>query len=104
MVPMTSATVVERLARRTDIAIVFRFVSKTLGSEERAVLSMNAVASSHIRRDAPIHQPLQKLAVPIGGIGHQRLRLPALPCGETGEHILCRHSLLTHARCRRLHS
>lgn len=37
---LTSTAVVQGLARRTEIAIVFRFVSKTLGTEERTVLSM----------------------------------------------------------------
>src|SRR6266446_2605546 len=27
-----------------------------------------------------------------------------LPCGEVREHVLCGHGLLTHARCRRLHT
>jgi hypothetical protein len=56
-----------------------------------------------MRRDAPLHEPLQELAVAIRGIGRHGLGLPSLPLGEAGNHVLCCHRLLTHAGRGRLH-
>ena len=68
-IAINSATIVEELASRTDIAIVFRFVGETLGAKEWAPLSVDTVTGPHVRSDAPISQPLQELAVPVGRIG-----------------------------------
>jgi len=57
-IPMNSTTVVEGLASRTDVAIVFRFVSETLGAEEWTPLSVDTVAGPHVGGDAPVRQPL----------------------------------------------
>jgi hypothetical protein len=48
-VAMTSAAVVDGLACGTDIAVAFRLVGKSLWTVEWAVLSVNAVAGSHIK-------------------------------------------------------
>src|SRR5438874_6625865 len=53
-IAINSATVVEELASRTDITIVFRFVRKTLGAKERAPLSVDTVTGPHVGSDAPI--------------------------------------------------
>src|ERR1700732_3657852 len=53
-IAINSATVVEELASRTDIAIVFRFVGKTLGAKEWASLSVDTVTGPHVGSDAPI--------------------------------------------------
>src|SRR5215471_2526158 len=57
-VPHAAATIVQRLARRADIAILSRFVGETLGTEEWTPLSVDAIAGSHVRSDVPICQPL----------------------------------------------
>jgi len=51
MIAMTSAAVVERLACGTDIAVAFRLAGKWLGTVERAVVSVDAVAGFHIRSE-----------------------------------------------------
>ena len=51
---MTPAAVVQGLTGRTDIAIVFRFVRETLGTEERTPLSVDTVTGPHVGSDAPI--------------------------------------------------
>src|ERR1700730_6793611 len=53
-VPMNPTAVVQGLASRTEIAIVFRFVGKTLGTEEWTFLSVDAIAGPHVGSDAPI--------------------------------------------------
>jgi hypothetical protein len=53
-IAINSATVIEELASRTEVAIVFRFVRETLRAEEWAVLSVNTVPRSHVRSDAAI--------------------------------------------------
>jgi hypothetical protein len=58
VIALTSTIVVQRLTRRADIAIMFRFISETLGSEEWTSLSVDTVASPHIRCNVPIGQPL----------------------------------------------
>src|SRR5271166_2580940 len=103
-VPMNPTAVVEGLARGTDITIVFRFVSETLGAEEWTPLSVNTVAGPHVGGDAPVCQPLQELPVPVGRIGRHRFGLSSLPRGEACKHVLCGYGLLTHACCRRLYS
>lgn len=55
---MTLTTVVQRLTGRAEIAILFRFISETLGAEEWTPLSVDTVAGSHVRGDVPIRQPL----------------------------------------------
>ncbi len=54
VVPMTSTTVVEGLACGTDIAIVFGLVGETLGTEERAVFSMDTVTGPRVGSDAAV--------------------------------------------------
>src|SRR5262244_826031 len=96
-VPQITTTIIQLLPCRTDIAMTFRLISKTLGTIEAAVLPMNTVAGSHVGGNIPIRQPLQKLSVPIGGIGGHRFCLSSLPVREPCDHLLCRHRLLTHA-------
>src|SRR5258708_23373514 len=103
-VAMTSAAVVEGLTCGTDIAIAFGQISKPLGTVERAVLSVNTVAGSHIMRDAPIRQPLQELPVPARRVCRHRFWLSPLPVRETREHVLRGHVFLAHSRRPCLHS
>ena len=58
VIAMTLAAVVQGLTGRADIAIVFQFVSETLGSEEWTPLSVDTVAGPHIGSDVTIRQPL----------------------------------------------
>ena len=58
VIAMTLAAVVQGLTGRADIAIVFRFVSETLGTEEWTPLSVDTVAGPHIGSDVTIRQPL----------------------------------------------
>jgi transposase len=58
VIAMTSTAVVQGLARRADIAIVFRFVRETLGTKIWAPLSVDTVAGPHIGSDVTIRQPL----------------------------------------------
>ena len=99
-----AAAVVELLPGGTAIAVAFGLIRETLGTVERAVLSVDTVAGSHIGSDAPIRQPLQELPVPVGRVGRHRFWLSSLPLRETGEHVLRGHRFLTHPRRRRLHS
>src|SRR5215813_11136561 len=103
-VPQAAATIVQLFPCGTEIAIAFRLIRKTIGTVERAVLPMNTVAGSHVGGDVPLGQPLQKLSVPVGGVGGHRFCLSSLPVCEPCDHALCRHRLLTHPCCRRLHS
>src|SRR5947207_2301553 len=102
-VSQAAATIIQLLPCGTQIAIAFRLISKTLGTVVGAPLSVDTVASSHVRGDIPIGQPLQKLSVPVGGIGRHRFCLSSLPVREPCDHVLCRDRLLTHASCRGLH-
>ena len=74
------------------------------GTVERAVLSVDTVAGSHIGRDAPLRQPLQELPVPVRCIRGHRFRRSSSPVRETSEHVLCGDRLLTHASGGRLHT
>ena len=103
-IPIHAPPIVERLASRTDIAIVFGLISETLRTEEWAPPSVDTVTGPHIRGDVPIQQPLQELPVPIRRVSGDGLRSSSLPRGETCEHVLGGHRLLTHARRRRLHT
>src|SRR6266851_663281 len=69
----TPAAVVELLSCRAAIAVAFRLISKTLWAVERAVLSVDTVAGSHVGSDVPIRQPLQKLPVPVRRIRRDRV-------------------------------
>src|SRR5262245_47875604 len=82
----------------------FRLVSKTLRTEEWAVLAVDAIPSAHVRSDISLQQPLQTLSVPVCHISRHRFWLLFLPVRETCEHVLRRHRLLTHARRGRLHA
>jgi len=85
MIAMASATVVERLPRRTDVAIMLRFVGKTLRTIKRAVLAVDTVASAHVGRDVPIREPLQELSVAIGRVRRHRVRFSLLPACKTSQ-------------------
>src|ERR1700732_4701461 len=73
------ADIVELFPSRTAIAVAFGLIGEPLGTVERAVLSVDTVAGSHIRSDAPIRQPLQELPVPVRRVGRHRLWLSSLP-------------------------
>src|SRR5438876_11553978 len=88
----------------TDIAVAFGLIREPLWTVKRAVLSVDAVAGSHIRSDAPICQPLQKLPIPVSRVGRHRVGRSPLPFSETREHVLRGHGLLAHSGCRRLYS
>jgi hypothetical protein len=47
-IAINSATVVEELASRTDVAIVFGFVRETLGAKEWAPLAVDTVTGPHV--------------------------------------------------------
>jgi hypothetical protein len=81
---MNSTTIVEGLACGTDIAVAFGLVSKPLRAVVRAVLSVDTVAGSHIRSDAPIRQPLQELSVPVRRVGRHRFWY-SCNCSSSGE-------------------
>src|ERR1039457_3323490 len=98
------SAIVELLARRTTITVALRKIGETPGSVERTVLAQRTVARAHVVRDVPLNQPWQKLAVAIGGVGHYRLGIASLPCGEASDHVFRGRRFLTHARRRRLHS
>jgi hypothetical protein len=51
---MTLAAVVQGLTGRADIAIVFRLVSETVGTEEWTSLSVDTLTGSHIGSDVTI--------------------------------------------------
>jgi|HubBroStandDraft_1064217.scaffolds.fasta_scaffold00503_3 hypothetical protein len=104
VIALTLAAVVEGLTGRADIAIVFWFVGETLGAKEWAPLAVDTVTGPHVGSDAPIGEPLQEFAVPVGRIGCHRFRLSSLPLRETGEHVLRGNGFLTHPCGRRLHS
>ena len=70
-VPSIASAIVELLAGRTEVAVAFGKIRKALGTIERTVLAESAVPRTHIRCDAPLHQPLQELSVAVGCIsGH----------------------------------
>src|SRR5271166_1724042 len=73
VIAMTLAAVVQGLACGTDIAIVFRFVSETLRTEERTPLPVDTVAGPHVGSDAAVCQPLQKLPVAVRRVGRHRI-------------------------------
>src|SRR5271155_5904672 len=62
----TVSAVVELLACGTDVAVAFGKIREALRAVERTVFAQRTVASTHVRRDPPLHQPLQELAVAIG--------------------------------------
>ena len=53
-IAINSATVVQELAGRADVATVFRFVGETLGAKEGTPLSVDTVTGPHVGSDAPI--------------------------------------------------
>src|SRR6058998_2399279 len=99
-----AADVVEHVPRKTASAFAFLRTCATMFAVERAVLSVDPVAGSHIGRDAPIRQPLQELPVPVRRVGRYRFWLSSLPLREASEHVLRGHRFLTHPCCRRLYS
>src|SRR5262249_19049152 len=95
-IPIDSTAIVQWLASRTDIAIVFGLVSETLGPEVGTPLSVDAVTGSHIGSDVSIRQPLQEIPVPVGRVRRHRFRFAPLPVSEAGQHVLRGHRLLAH--------
>src|SRR4029077_18534076 len=95
--------IVELLPSRTAITVAFRQIGKTLRTEERTVLPSRTVPGTHVRSDATIQQPMQKLPIPVRAIGGHRRGFSSLPLCEAREHVLRGHSFLTHTCCRRLH-
>src|SRR5579859_484124 len=81
-VPHAAATIVQLLSRGTAIAVAFGLIRETLGTEEWAVLSVDAVAGPHIMSDAPLRQPVQKLPVPVGRVGGHRFWSLSLPLAK----------------------
>ena len=69
----------QSLACRTTVGIALRLVGKSLRAVAGIVLAERAVSGAHVRRDAAIQQPLQKLPVAIGRIGRNGGRLSSLP-------------------------
>src|ERR1039457_5627717 len=102
-IPHIQTDEVECLASRTEVAVGFGKIGEAVGTVERAVLAQSAVPRAHIGSDVPLQQPLQKLAIAVGGIGGHRLRFPSLPLGETSDHVLCGHGFLAHAGRRPLY-
>src|SRR5437899_3201108 len=94
------ADIVQLLSCRTTVAVALGLIGKSLGAIAGVVLSQSIVARAHVRRDAAIQQPLQKLPITIGRIRCYRRWLSPLPLDKAGNHVLCRNRLLTHA-CRR---
>src|SRR6202163_674969 len=101
---MDPTTIVEWLACGTDIRIILGFVSETFWTVEWTPLSMDTVTGPHVGSDASIHQPLQKLPVPVRGVGRYRFWFSSLPLREASEHVLRGHRFLTHPCCRCLYS
>jgi hypothetical protein len=95
--------VVELLPRRTVITVTFGLIREPLGTVERTFLSVDTVARPHIRSDAAIRQPEQKLPVPIGRVGRYRFWCSFLPLVKTSKHVLRGSRFLTHPCFRRLH-
>src|SRR5580700_6241744 len=102
-VPITPTAVVELLTCGAAIAIAFRLVSEPLRAVERAVLSVDTIAGSHVSSDAPIHQPLQELPVAVRRVCRHRFRRSALPFSEASDHVLSGHCLLAHPGRSPLH-
>lgn len=103
-VPSIVSAVVELLACSTAIAVAFRRKAETLGTEERTVLAQSTVSRAHIRGDASLHQPLQKLAVTINrsatttrfsSLPFRAKRAPMSWAATVPAHA-CRHRLHTH--------
>src|ERR1035441_6817613 len=68
-IPHIQTDEVDWLASRTEVAVGFGKIGEAVGTVERVVLAQSTVASAHIGSDVPLQQPLQKLAVAVGGIG-----------------------------------
>src|SRR5215469_18919641 len=86
-VPVIATAVVQLLTCRTEIAIAFRLVREALRAEERTPCPSHSIARRHVRRDLPVHQPLQQLAIAIAGIGSDGLRILTLPLREPSDHL-----------------
>ena len=93
------ADIVQLLSCRTTVAVALRQIGKSLRAIAGVVFSQSTVSRAHVRRDAAIQQPLQKLPIAIGRIRCCRRWLSTLPLHKAGDHVLCRDGLLTHA-CR----
>ena len=48
MVPINATSIIENLAGGTEIAIVFRLIGKTLGTEEWTPLAVDTVSGPHV--------------------------------------------------------
>src|SRR3979490_166239 len=102
-VPLIASAVVQLLACRADVTVAIRQGGKALRTIEWTPGSPDSIPGGHVRRDLPVHQPLQKLAIAIARISSDGLRFPALPLGEASDHVLCGSRLLTQAGACRLH-
>src|ERR1700730_10673255 len=96
-VPLVASAVVQLLASRADVTVALRQVVKGLCTIEGAPRSPDSIPGGHVRRDLPVHQPLQELTVAIARIGSDGLRFPALPLGEASDHVPGGPRLLTQA-------
>jgi len=96
-IPLVAAAIVQLLTCWADVAVAIRHVGKALRTIEGAPRSPNSIPGGHVRRDLPVHQPLQKLTIAIACIGSDGLRLPALPLDEASDHVLCGSRLLAQA-------
>src|SRR3989449_11771554 len=83
------AAVVEWLTGGAEIAVAFRLIGKPPRAVERAVLFVGNVPRAHIGGDVPVPQPLQKIAIAVGGIRGPPTRVPALSPRGNRRHFLC---------------
>src|ERR1700730_3249187 len=60
-VPLVASAVVQLLACRADVAVAIRQVGKGLRTIEGTPRSPDSIPGGHVRRDLPVHQPLQEL-------------------------------------------
>src|ERR1700730_7691999 len=96
-IPINSPAVVQRLAGRTDIAVVFRFVSETLGAEEWTPLSVDTVAGPHVRRDVAGRQPLHTALFRCIGFDETAIDRQLFPSHQPHFHALF-HDLFEHEK------
>ena len=73
-IPLVAAAIVQLLACRADVAVAIRQVGEALRTIEGAPRSTDSIPGGHVRRDLPVHQPLQKLTIALACIGSDGLR------------------------------
>src|SRR5690348_13345763 len=94
LISPSRAFVVQLLSCRATVTVARGHIGKSLRTIAGIVLSQSTVSRAHIRRDAAIQQPVQKLPIAIGRIGCDGCWLPSLPLDKAGEHVLCSDRLL----------